>query len=86
MRTAAFSDPDGHIWEVAQELPPNEKLVAEGGFGGEADCRASDDTAHCDDQWAEPNVAQTSSWRLRRWLSSDAIGEIRGRAQVELAA
>jgi catechol 2,3-dioxygenase-like lactoylglutathione lyase family enzyme len=24
MRTAAFSDPDGHIWEVAQELPPNE--------------------------------------------------------------
>jgi catechol 2,3-dioxygenase-like lactoylglutathione lyase family enzyme len=21
MRTAAFADPDGHIWEVAQELP-----------------------------------------------------------------
>jgi lactoylglutathione lyase len=21
MRTAAFTDPDGHIWEVAQELP-----------------------------------------------------------------
>jgi uncharacterized glyoxalase superfamily protein PhnB len=21
MRTASFSDPDGHIWEVAQELP-----------------------------------------------------------------
>jgi catechol 2,3-dioxygenase-like lactoylglutathione lyase family enzyme len=21
MRTAAFSDPDGHIWEIAQELP-----------------------------------------------------------------
>ena len=22
MRTAAFSDPDGHLWEVAQELEP----------------------------------------------------------------
>lgn len=22
MRTAAFSDPDGHIWEIAQELDP----------------------------------------------------------------
>lgn len=22
MRTAAFSDPDGHIWEIAQELSP----------------------------------------------------------------
>ena len=22
MRTAAFTDPDGHIWEVAQPLPP----------------------------------------------------------------
>ena len=21
MRTAAFADPDGHVWEVAQELP-----------------------------------------------------------------
>jgi len=21
MRTAAFSDPDGHVWEIAQELP-----------------------------------------------------------------
>ena len=24
MRTAAFSDPDGHIWEIAQELSPAE--------------------------------------------------------------
>jgi catechol 2,3-dioxygenase-like lactoylglutathione lyase family enzyme len=24
MRTACFSDPDGHIWEVAQELPAAE--------------------------------------------------------------
>jgi lactoylglutathione lyase len=24
MRTAAFADPDGHIWEVAQELPQSE--------------------------------------------------------------
>ena len=24
MRTAAFSDPDGHIWEIAQELPTPE--------------------------------------------------------------
>ena len=24
MRTAAFSDPDGHIWEVAQQLSPGE--------------------------------------------------------------
>jgi catechol 2,3-dioxygenase-like lactoylglutathione lyase family enzyme len=24
MRTAAFSDPDGHIWEIAQELPAAE--------------------------------------------------------------
>jgi lactoylglutathione lyase len=23
-RTAAFSDPDGHIWEIAQELSPAE--------------------------------------------------------------
>jgi catechol 2,3-dioxygenase-like lactoylglutathione lyase family enzyme len=22
VRTAAFSDPDGHVWEVAQQLPP----------------------------------------------------------------
>jgi catechol 2,3-dioxygenase-like lactoylglutathione lyase family enzyme len=21
VRTAAFTDPDGHIWEIAQELP-----------------------------------------------------------------
>ena len=21
MRTASFADPDGHIWEIAQELP-----------------------------------------------------------------
>jgi lactoylglutathione lyase len=21
MRTASFTDPDGHIWEIAQELP-----------------------------------------------------------------
>ena len=24
MRTAAFQDPDGHLWEVAQELPDTE--------------------------------------------------------------
>jgi lactoylglutathione lyase len=24
MRTAAFSDPDGHIWEVAEELSPTD--------------------------------------------------------------
>ena len=24
MRTAAFSDPDGHIWEIAEELSPAE--------------------------------------------------------------
>ena len=24
MRTASFTDPDGHIWEVAQELPETE--------------------------------------------------------------
>ena len=24
MRTAAFTDPDGHIWEIAQELSPAE--------------------------------------------------------------
>jgi len=24
MRTAAFADPDGHVWEVAQELPTAE--------------------------------------------------------------
>ena len=24
MRTAAFADPDGHVWEVAQELPQPE--------------------------------------------------------------
>jgi catechol 2,3-dioxygenase-like lactoylglutathione lyase family enzyme len=23
MRTACFADPDGHIWEIAQELPAN---------------------------------------------------------------
>lgn len=23
MRTAAFADPDGHVWEVAQSLPEN---------------------------------------------------------------
>ncbi len=22
MRTASFADPDGHIWEIAQQLPP----------------------------------------------------------------
>jgi lactoylglutathione lyase len=22
VRTAAFTDPDGHIWEIAQQLPP----------------------------------------------------------------
>jgi lactoylglutathione lyase len=22
MRTATFADPGGHIWEIAQELPP----------------------------------------------------------------
>jgi catechol 2,3-dioxygenase-like lactoylglutathione lyase family enzyme len=25
MRTAAFTDPDGHIWEIAQELPEPER-------------------------------------------------------------
>ena len=24
MRTASFTDPDGHIWEIAQELPDSE--------------------------------------------------------------
>jgi uncharacterized glyoxalase superfamily protein PhnB len=24
MRTACFADPDGHIWEIAQELSPAE--------------------------------------------------------------
>ena len=24
MRTASFTDPDGHIWEVAQQLPPGD--------------------------------------------------------------
>lgn len=24
MRTAAFADPDGHVWEIAQELPKGE--------------------------------------------------------------
>jgi lactoylglutathione lyase len=24
MRTASFTDPDGHIWEIAQQLPPAE--------------------------------------------------------------
>jgi lactoylglutathione lyase len=28
MRTAAFSDPDGHIWEIAQELPPRPAEIA----------------------------------------------------------
>jgi uncharacterized glyoxalase superfamily protein PhnB len=23
MRTATFTDPDGHSWEIAQELSPN---------------------------------------------------------------